>query len=162
MGKDIEELKPEEVLTLDIATKTGYYHVSDGGGVWDFAPAVKRNDRKTYKAFRDTLVQFIKANNIRQIVAEDVNVKGYFAAMRKLSEMRGIMREVCESLGINDPIFVGVGAIKYCLSGNVSAKKEAIIKSVTQKFDVTPIDDNHADAMAIYYYYIKNKKRLLK
>lgn len=161
-NNDLEDVAASQILALDIATKTGYYHVSDGGGVWNFTPTLKRNNRKTYKDFRDTLVAFVKQHDIKQIVAEDVNVRGHFVAMRKLSEFRGVLKEVCESLDINPPVFVNVSSIKREMTGDTHATKTKMIKYVKKRFGITPVDDNHADAISVYYYYSKNKKSLLK
>lgn len=157
-----EVLKPEDILALDIATKTGYYHMSDGGGVWNFTPAIYRNDRKQYKAMRDTLIRFIKKNNVKLVIAEDVNVGTSFVAMRKLSEFRGILREVCESLNLPDPIFINVTSVKYTLTKSGGASKEMMMRAVERKFKIKPKDDNHADAIAIFYHFVKNINKYIK
>lgn len=159
LTRGYDDVKPEEVLALDVATVTGYYNIVDGGGVWDFDKHKGCNSRFEYASFRETLVRYIKANNIKQIVAEDVNVGKFFASMRKMSEFRGILREVCESLWLNEPIFVPVKANKKCLTGDGNASKKKMMRAVKQKFGIDPIDDNHADAIGVYYYYIKNPNK---
>ena len=150
---------PEQILALDIATVTGYYNPKDGGGVWDFDITKAKNSLKQYASFRNTLIRYIKANDIKQVVAEDVNVRKFFNAMRKLSEFRGILLEVCESLCINPPIFVNVTSIKKSFTGDGKATKSKIIRVCKHKYGFEPIDDNHADAFAVYHYHIKHPKK---
>ena len=73
----------EQILSLDIASQTGYYAVHESGA-WNFYESKARNDNKQHKAFRDTLIGFITRHCIRQVVAEDVNVNNHFIDMRKL------------------------------------------------------------------------------
>ena len=86
----------EQILAIDIATQTGYYSVHESGA-WNFYESKARNDNKQHKAFRDTLIDFITKHSIRLVVAEDVNVNNHFIDMRKLSEFRGILLEVCDT-----------------------------------------------------------------
>lgn len=155
-------IEPKDILSLDIATKTGYYHTSDGGGVWNFTPTIKRNDRKQYKAMRETLIRFIKKHDIKIIVAEDVNVKTSFVALRKLSEFRGVLKEVCESLDLPEPIFINVTSVKYTLTGSGKASKELMIRTIKRKFQIDVEDDNHADAIAVFYHFSKNIRKYIK
>ena len=63
-------------------------------------------------AFRTVLVSFIRAHGIRRVVTEDVSVNRYFYDMRRLSELRGILIEVCDSLGLPEPEFVNPAVLK--------------------------------------------------
>lgn len=157
--QELLDYSPEEILALDIATLTGYYNPKDGGGVWDFDIAKASNSLKQYKSFRDTLVRYIKANEIKQVVAEDVNVRGYFNAMRKLSEFRGILKEVCESLNINPPVFINVTSIKKNFTGDGKATKSKIIRVCKMKYGLEPVDDNHADAFAVFMYHMQHPNK---
>ena len=73
---EVAPLTRNEVAALDIATHTGYYCLTEGG-TWDFTESMRRNNNKQHKAFRDTLIDFIQRNGIRQIVAEDVSVNNH-------------------------------------------------------------------------------------
>ena len=44
-------LTKADVLSLDIATHTGYHSIH-GSGTWDFTEAKYRNNNKQHKAFR--------------------------------------------------------------------------------------------------------------
>lgn len=145
-------MSKEEILGLDIATMCGYYstHVS---GAWNFYESKARNDNKQHKAFRDTLIAFITKHGIRQVVAEDVNVNNHFIDMRKLSEFRGILLEVCDTLDLSEPVFLNVGSIKKFATGNGRATKLDMINACVAKYNYRPRTDDEADAFWVFKYY---------
>lgn len=151
------DLTRKDILALDIATKTGYYSLNEGG-TWDFSEGKRRNDNKQHKAFRDTLISFIKENNIRQIVAEDVNVNNHFTDMRKLCEFRGILKEVCDELSLPEPEFVNVATLKKWTTGDGRADKKKMMEFCYKRYGITPVDDNHSDAVCIFYYYCRKHR----
>ena len=67
-----EKLTLNDILSLDIATHTGFYSTHESG-TWDFTESMRRNNNKQHGAFRQTLIDFIQKYNIKQIVAEDVS-----------------------------------------------------------------------------------------
>ena len=135
-----------EILGLDIATMCGYYSTHESGA-WNFYESKARNDNKQHKAFRDTLI------GIRQVVAEDVNVNNHFTDMRKLSEFRGILLEVCDELDLPEPAFVNVATVKKYATGNGRATKIDMINACVEKYGYRPRTDDEADAFWIYRYY---------
>lgn len=144
----------EEVLALDIATHCGYYSMH-GNGTWNFTESKRRNDNKQHKDFRDTLLGFIREHGIRQIVAEDINVNNHFTDMRKLSEFRGILLEICDELDLPEPEFVNVATLKKWATGNGRADKVMMMRACEEKYHYVPPDDNAADACHLYYYYCR-------
>lgn len=144
----------EEVLALDIATYCGYYSMH-GNGTWNFTESKRRNDNKQHKDFRDTLLGFIREHGIRQIVAEDINVNNHFTDMRKLSEFRGILFEICDELDLPEPEFVNVATLKKWATGNGRADKAMMMRACEEKYHYVPPDDNAADACHLYYYYCR-------
>ena len=151
------EITRENVLALDIATHCGYYSVHEKG-TWDFTESKRRNDNKQHKAFRDTLMDFITKYNIKQIVAEDVNVNRHFVDMRKLSEFRGVLLEVCDTLNLPEPVFIKTATLKKWATGNGNADKATMVRFCELRWKTNPIDDNEADATHIFYYYIRKFK----
>lgn len=145
-------LHKEQVLGLDIATMCGYYSTHEYGA-WNFYESKARNGNKQHKAFRDTLIGFIRRCGIRQVVAEDVNVNNHFIDMRKLSEFRGILLEVCDELDLPEPVFLNVASIKKFATGNGRATKIDMINACVAKYDYRPCTDDEADAFWIYKYY---------
>ena len=153
-NNDAIPIGKEHVLALDIATHTGYYSVHESGR-WNFTESKKRNDNKQHKDFRDTLLSFIKDYGILRIVAEDVNVNNHFRDMRKLSEFRGILLEVCDELSLPEPEFVNVASLKKWATGNGKAGKTDMVQACIDKYRYTPIDDNAADACHLFHYYVR-------
>lgn len=150
-------LRREEVLALDIATHCGYYCLHESG-TWNFTESLRRNGNKMHKDFRDTLLDFIIRHRIRMIVAEDVNVMGHFYDMRRLSELRGILFEVCDALDLPQPEFVNVSTLKKWATGNGRADKAMMIQACIDHYHYTPPDDNAADACHLFHYYIRKHR----
>lgn len=147
----------EEVLALDIATHCGYYSAHESG-TWNFTESKRRNDNKQHKDFRDTLLNFITEHGIRQVVAEDVNVNNHFTDMRKLSEFRGILFEVCDELDLPEVEFVNVSTLKKWATGNGRADKAEMMRFCEMRYHYTPPDDNAADACHLYHYYCRKHR----
>lgn len=147
-------LLKSELLALDIATHTGFYS-TNGFGTWNFTESKKRNDNKQHKDFRDTVMNYIVSNGIKHIVAEDVNVNKFFSDMRKLSEFRGILFEVCDELNLEEPTFVNVATLKKWATGNGRASKQEMMKACEEKYRFVPEDDNVSDACHLFHYYVR-------
>lgn len=151
------ELTKENILGLDIATHTGYFSIHESG-TWDFTESMRRNNNKQHKAFRDTLVSFIKEHDIKLIVAEDVSCgrsNKEFKSSVKLSEFRGILLEICDELDLPEPIFINPRTVKKWATGDGNASKDAMIRYCKMRWRIDPVDDNMADATHIFMYYIK-------
>ena len=146
-----------DVLALDIATHTGYYSVHEGG-IWNFTESIRRNNLKQHKDFRDTIMAFIKEHGIKQIVAEDINVNNFFFDIRKLSEFRGILLEVCDELDLPEPVFINVATLKKWATGNGRATKQDMINTCQTKYNYFPKDDNEADAFLLFHYFTRKYK----
>lgn len=147
----------KEVLALDIATHTGYFSVHEAG-TWNFTESRRRNGNKMHGAFRTVLVSFIRAHGIRRVVTEDVSVNRYFYDMRRLSELRGILIEVCDSLGLPEPEFVNPAALKKWATGNGHATKAQMVAACKERYGIIPVDDNAADACHLFHYYIRRHR----
>lgn len=152
-----EQLTKEQVLALDIATHTGYFSMA-GRGTWNFTESMRRNNNKQHAAFRNTLMEFIQTNGIRQIVAEDVNVNNHFTDTRKLSEFRGILLEICDTLDLPEPIFINTMTLKKFATGDGHADKKKMIEFCKRRWNTDPCDDNEADATHLFFCYVKRLK----
>ena len=147
----------KEVLALDIATHTGYFSVHEAG-TWNFTESRRRNGNRMHGAFRTVLVSFIRAHGIRRVVTEDVSVNRYFYDMRRLSELRGILIEVCDSLGLPEPEFVNPAVLKKWATGNGHATKAQRVAACKERYGIIPVDDNAADACHLFHYYIRRHR----
>lgn len=157
MNKDIETITREQVLALDLATKSGYYSVYESG-TWNLTESKRRNGNKMHGAFRVLLLAFIRRYGIRRIVAEDVSVNRHFYDMRRLSELRGILLEVCDELDLPEPEFVNPATLKKFATGDGRADKAAMIRACVERYRYDPVDDNAADACHLFHYYIRKHR----
>lgn len=148
----MEDLLKAEILALDISTQTGYYSIHESGA-WNFYESKQRNDNKSHKAFRDTVMEFIARHGIRQVVAEDLNVNNYFTDMRRLAEFRGILLEICDTLGLPEPVFINVMTLKKFAAGTGRATKLDMIRACETKYNFRPRTDDEADAFWLFKYY---------
>lgn len=159
----LSQLKRHNVLSLDVAEHTGYYHTSDDYGVAYFPPTGKApkkfgEEYNQHLAFAEWLRAFIKCNDIKMVAAEDVNVGKHFVALRKLSELRGILFLVCAELDIPVVVF-NVSDIKKWATGNGNASKEMMIEYAQKRWHIDcEKNDNVADAVHIYFYLIHRYK----
>lgn len=158
---ETEQLTKECVLGLDIATHTGFYSMHSSG-TWNFEESMRRNNNKQHAAFRNTLIEYITSNNIKMIVAEDVNAGrgslGSYKSSVKLSEFRGILMEICDTLNLPEPAFINLKTVKKWATGNGNADKAMMMDFCRKRWKTDPVDDNEADATHIFMYYIKKFK----
>ena len=160
LDKDyLSGLKRYHVLALDVATHCGFYSVYDYG-TWffpknDSREAIKRGPQYAqHKAFRNTLINFIREHDIRVVAAEDV-VFGHYMDFRKLCELRGVMLEVCETVNIPVVLFKP-SDIKKFATGKGNADKKMMLEYAVKKWKIDPErDDNIADSAHIFYYFCK-------
>lgn len=149
-----DRLQRTQILALDVATTTGYYSLH-GSGAWNFSERQARNGGKQHKAFRDTLIGFITAHDIHKIVAEDISVNKHFTDIRKLSEFRGILLEVCDELGLPEPEFVHVSALKKFATGNGRATKSEMMAACVNHYRFEPRTHDEADAFLLFHFYCR-------
>ena len=92
------------------------------------------------------------------VVAEDVSVNRHFYDMRRLSELRGILLEVCDELDIPEPEFVNPAVLKKWATGDGHATKTQMVAACKDRYGIVPVDDNAADACHLFYYYIRRHR----
>lgn len=158
----LQGIGKRNVLALDVAEHTGYYSMGEYG-TWHFpntdkAPKKLGEDYQQHKCFRETIKQFIQTHDIKVVAAEDVNVGSKFMAVRKLSEFRGVLYELCASLNI-PLVFFNVTAIKRWATGSGNADKKKMMEYAIKRWHIDPEgDDNVGDATHIYFYFIHRYK----
>ena len=133
-------LTREQVLALDIATHTGYFSLHEAG-TWNFTESKRRNGNKMHGAFRTTLLSLLRRYD-----------------MRRLSELRGILLEVCDELDIPEPEFVNPAVLKKWATGDGHATKTQMVAACKDRYGIVPVDDNAADACHLFYYYIRRHR----
>ena len=153
----VQQLGRKDVMAFDIASHCGYYTLGDYGTKFfpnnDKAPKYLGDQYAQHKAFRQWLIDMLTSHNIKAVEAEDV-VFGHFIDFRKLCEFRGIFLEVCETLNIPVVLFKP-SDIKKHGTGKGNADKKMMIKSAEERYHIeVGDDDNLADAIHIYMYFI--------
>lgn len=157
----VKSLSRSNVIAFDVATHCGYYTLGDYGTKHfpnnEKAPKKLGPDYAQHKSFRNWLIEIIQEHNIKAVAAEDV-IYGHFVDFRKLCEFRGILFEVCETMDI--PIVTFKPAdIKKHGTGNGNADKKKMIEYAEKRYHIeVGNDDNLADAIHIYMYFIHRYK----
>ena len=157
----VRQLGRGDVMAFDVATKCGYYTLGDyGTKVFpnnNKAPKYLGPDYAQHKAFRSWLIDMLTSHKIKAVAAEDV-IYGHFVDFRKLCEFRGILLEVCETMDIPVVTFKP-SDIKKHGTGKGNAGKELMIEFAEKRYHIeVDGDDNLADAIHIYMYFIHRYK----
>lgn len=157
----VKSLSRREVMAFDVASHCGYYTPGDYGTKYfpnnDRAPKKLGAYYAQHKNFREWLIEILTSHKIRAVAAEDV-IQGDFISTRKLAEFRGIMFEVCETLDIPVVTFKP-SDIKKHGTGKGNADKKMMIKFAEERYHIeVNNDDNLADAIHIYMYFIHRYK----
>lgn len=153
----VKSLTRGDVMAFDVASHCGYYTLGDYGTKYfpntNKAPKYLGSDYAQHKAFRNWLMDMLTSHSIKAVAAEDV-IFGHLVDFRKLCEFRGILLEVCETLDIPIVTFKP-SDIKKHGTGNGNANKEMMIKFAERRYKIeVGEDDNLADAIHIYMYFI--------
>ena len=134
------------ILSLDIATKTGWA-TNTSSGVWN----LKVNKGESYGMklirFKAKVKELIQLEDIELVVYEKPSGR-FIRAVASVSEMVGVLIELCEDLGVEYTSYT-VSEIKKHATGKGNANKSMMVNSAKEKFDIKIIDDNHADALWI-------------
>lgn len=153
----VAQLGRGDIMAFDVASHCGYYTLGDYGTKYfpttEKAPKKLGPDYAQHKSFRNWLIELLTSHNIKAVAAEDV-IQGDFVATRKLSEFRGILFEVCETLDIPIVTFAPKDIKKHG-TGNGNANKEMMCFWAEKRYHIeVGKDDNLADAIHIYMYFI--------
>lgn len=160
MNKEfVESLKRSEVMGCDPATHFGY-HSTHESGTWFFpntesATSKYGPDYHQLKNFREKMMDFIVSNGIKVVASESIDggCKSWLS-LRKLAEFHGVMQELCATLDV-PIVYVNQKDLKKWATGNGNADKKEMIEYCEKRWHLTPLDDNNADAIHIYMYFIK-------
>ena len=157
----VEQLERKDVMAFDIASHCGYYTLGDYGTKHfpsnEKAPKKLGADYAQHKNFRQWLLDILTEHSIKVVAAEDV-IFGHFMDFRKLCEFRGILFEVCETLDIPVVVFKP-SDIKKHGTGKGNADKKMMMEYAERRYKIdVEGDDNLADAIHIYMYFIHRYK----
>lgn len=156
----INQLSRRDILGLDVATLCGYYSVYESGSVkfpnTEKAPKKCGEDYAQHKNFREWLVGLIEKYKFKAFAIEDV-IFAHVMDFRKLCEFRGIVYEVAETYNIPVVAFKPSDVKKWA-TANGNASKAQMIEYCKKRWHIEPIDDNEADAIHIYMYFVHRYK----
>ena len=139
------------VLGLDCATKTGWA-LADGkriieSGVQEFTVKRGESPGMRFLRFRKWTEELIRNSRPDVVVYEQAHYRGGAATELCVGFVTRV-QEAASAHGVN---YQGMhtATVKKTLTGHGKGDKEAVIKAVQARTGIKPIDDNHADAIAL-------------
>lgn len=151
------------ILALDLGAQMGWsVALPDGsikGGSVSFAPKLHGGHGQRFLAFVQFLIQTQSTHGqIHAVYYEDVKRHAGTLAAHAYGGFLAVLQIWCANNNKTGMYPLGVGVIKKAWTGNGSAKKDLMIEAAKQHgFD--PIDDNHADALAIMAMACAHQRR---
>lgn len=143
----------KKILSLDIATKTGW-KTETSSGVWNLKPNRGESEGMRVVRFKAKVRELIQLENI-DLIAYERPAGMHKSSIMVASEMVGVLKDLCIELNINLACYSAT-EIKKFATGKGNANKEAMIAAAT-KLGYNPQDDNEADAI---HLYLLTKKEL--
>ncbi|GMV83375.1 MAG: hypothetical protein AMXMBFR7_45590 [Planctomycetota bacterium] len=148
------------ILALDTGTITGWaYKDADHSiksGTWDLTPHSGQRPGERLRTFYLNLREFDKSVPIDLIVYEEQHGHSGTAAAHLYGAFIGIIQLYSELFQVRYAP-VGVQMLKKFATGRGNASKEEMIAAAQKRFHPQHIeDDNHADALHLLDYAIKN------
>ena len=135
------------LLALDPATITGWC-TSTSSGIWNCTPKSYESAGMKLIKFKSSLHELITKERIRFVVYEKPGGR-FYNGVRSHSNFEGVLIAYCEERDID---YKGYSAkeIKKFATGKGNCNKEKMIEAA-QKYGIDIIDDNHADALHLFY-----------
>lgn len=148
-------MKNGKILALDQATTTGYAIAAYDGriiesGIWKLADTKRSGESRgmRYVRFRLNMESvFERHPEINLICHEQTLLRGG-AATEIANGLKALILEQAE-LRKTEVTCVHTSELKLFATGNGRADKEAMIESSKKHGNISPIDDNEADAVLI-------------
>jgi Holliday junction resolvasome RuvABC endonuclease subunit len=140
------------ILAIDIGTTSGWARCSRDGtvqsGSQNFAPRRMEHSGQRWLKFRAFLAeQRQQAGDIHAVYYEDVKQHAGTLAAHVYGGFLAMLEAWCAANNV--PLRpVGVGQVKKHWAGKGNAKKDEMIAAARAR-GFAPVDDNHADALAI-------------
>jgi len=138
----------KRIIAFDLGTKFGWYDGKDGG-------SVKLNPKRRLIEFWDHLADLVPDTTAEVAFESPMGLRGN--AIYPLMSLRAVLELHCEGLGIPTHGY-SPASVKKSFTGNGRASKDDM-KIECSRRGVDPIDDNHADAVAVYNHHILEDRR---
>lgn len=143
------------ILALDLGTTTGFAIGGKGhvvSGTWGLKPSRYDGGGMRFVKFRAKLEEIHRASPFDMVFYEEVRRHAATDAAHVYGGLMGHLTEWCETREIPYE-GVPVGSIKKAWSGKGNADKAMMIAEA-KKRGFTVVDDNEADALALFYLKI--------
>jgi Holliday junction resolvasome RuvABC endonuclease subunit len=139
------------ILSLDVATKCGWalgdLTTIEASGVWDFSVKKDESSGMRLVRFKTKLHELFKTRKI-ELVTFERSAGMHKAPIIVQSELHGVLKIVCEDLGIKYKAYSATEVKKFATDkGN--ANKEAMMLALFNKHGIRKFDDNEVDAIWI-------------
>lgn len=144
------------ILALDLGTTTGFAIGGKGhviSGIWGLKPSRYDGGGMRYVKFRAKLDELYRSSPFDMVFYEEVRRHAGTDAAHVYGGLMGHLTEWCESKKIPyaaEP----VGSIKKFWTGKGNADKDMMIAEAKRR-GFSPIDDNEADALALFHMKIE-------
>lgn len=146
----------ETILALDLGTKLGWALRNENGivgGTVKFVPGRYEGGGMRYLRFQRWLAD-VARDGLQEIVFEEVRRHAATDAAHVYGGLLGVLTAWCESRNI--PYRgIPVGTIKKFWAGKGNASKEEMCWEAVHR-GFPPEDDNHADALALLHFAMKD------
>lgn len=147
------------VLALDLGTTTGWCHGKPRqiiSGTWDLRPRRFDGGGMRYLRFREMLGHLVvpELERPKLVVFEEVRRHAGTDAAHVYGGLLATLTAWCEEQGIAYE-GIPVQTIKKFACGKGNAGKNNVVASV-RSWGFNPIDDNEADAIALWHYRVAN------
>jgi Holliday junction resolvasome RuvABC endonuclease subunit len=139
-------MKNVKLLSLDVATKTGWKTAS-ASGVWDLKPNRGESEGMRVVRFKSKVRELIVLEGIT-IVSYERPAGMHKGSIMVASEMIGVLKDLCIELNV-DLACYSASEIKKHATGKGNANKDAMIAKAIE-LGFSPKDDNEADAIHLY------------
>lgn len=136
------------ILAIDQATVAGW-KTSTASGTWNLKTKADESMGIKLIRFKAKIKEICKLEDIGIIVYERA-ASQYKASLIHGSKLIAIIELFCEENKLECKAY-SANEIKMFATGNGNAGKPAMIQACIDKYNITPADDNEADAVHIYY-----------
>jgi Holliday junction resolvasome RuvABC endonuclease subunit len=142
-----------KILSLDIASTTGWCLEKDIYGTWDFK--TRRDESMGMKLirFRAKLREINELEKIDIMIYERPAGR-HASSIIHQSKLIAVLEEFCEAVGIEYRSY-SAKEIKKFATGKGNAGKPAMIQAAKDKYNYTGNDDNEADAIHMWHLFKK-------
>lgn len=134
------------ILSLDVATNTGFAHDAGPSGVWCF------DERTRLKRFYECLEGMDDEHGVSRVVFESAVAYARHGGFAVEMEMHGVMKLWCVQRSIKC-IGVSPTKLKRWATGDGKAKKDQMVAAARRMFpDRAITGDDEADALMLLLY----------